>query len=100
VLVLVVKPALAEANDQVTLVTRSFTPGIGQGDDITDELRFPARIADFEFQLEFEATAFLLLFFIQRLRLLSRCVLEGLAIATAYSRALAESTATRVMRAC
>jgi hypothetical protein len=53
---------LAKQKSKRTRRAYRLTPGIGQGDDITDELRFPARIADFEFQLEFEATAFLLLF--------------------------------------
>jgi hypothetical protein len=57
VLVLIVKPAVFEADHQVTVLSRSLTFGIGQGNDIADELRFPARSADFDFQLEFEATA-------------------------------------------
>lgn len=57
VLLFAVKAPIFEANDQVALRTGSLTLGVGESDDIANELRLPARITEFDFQLEFETTA-------------------------------------------
>src|SRR5579872_3475814 len=56
--VLVMKPAILEADDQVAVLTRTLPLRISQADDIADKLSFCARSAVFEFQLEFQTAAF------------------------------------------